>query len=190
MTPALLVLIALAHGSSDRPSFLDGNGPWGACDHVLLTEAGCCQALLDCRITPPPSACVHEHCRRFATRRGEGGAVFCSCLEVAGEAAETARRIQLLREQHRAAITDGLGRAAGNGHRVLESLYDRPIATVADVRSLTGTTYAAANTLVARLVDLRILKEMTGFARNRRFRYESYVRLFTEDATADGAASA
>ena len=35
-------------------------------------------------------------------------------IEVAGEAAETARRILQLREQHRAAITAQLGRAAGN----------------------------------------------------------------------------
>ena len=27
-----------------------------------------------------------------------------------------------------------------------------------------------------------ILSEMTGYARNRRFRYETYVRLFTEEA--------
>ncbi len=55
----------------------------------------------------------------------------------------------------------------------------RPIVSIADVRALTRTSYAAANTLVARLVELRVLKEMTGFARNRRFRYEPYVRLFT-----------
>ena len=102
-------------------------------------------------------------------------------IEVAGEAADTARRIQLLREEHRAIITDRLGRAAGNGHRVLERLFDRPILTVSDVQQLTGTTYAAANNLVHRLVEADILVEMTGFARNRRFRYESYVRLFTED---------
>ena len=30
--------------------------------------------------------------------------------------------------------------------------------------------------------------EMTGFARNRRFRYEPYVRLFTDDAVAEGEA--
>ena len=44
-----------------------------------------------------------------------------------------------LREEHRGAITTHLGRAAGNGHKVLESLFDRPIVTVNDVRSMTGT---------------------------------------------------
>ncbi|MCP3998723.1 MAG: hypothetical protein GY722_27180 [bacterium] len=39
---------------------------------------------------------------------------------------------------------------------------------------------AAANTLAARLVDLGILLEITGYARNRRFRYEPYVKLFVD----------
>jgi Fic family protein len=58
--------------------------------------------------------------------------------EVAAEAAETAREVLGLREQHRAAITDHLGRAAGNGHKVLESLFDRPILAVKNVQALTG----------------------------------------------------
>jgi Fic family protein len=102
--------------------------------------------------------------------------------EVSAEATDTARRILALREQHRSAITGELGRAAGNGHRVLESLFDRPIVSVAQVAELTRTSYAAANTLVARLVALGILDEVTGFARNRRFRYEPFVRLFTEES--------
>ena len=60
-------------------------------------------------------------------------------IEVAGEAAETARRVLQLRERHRAAITEKLGRAADNGHRLLEALFDRPIVSVKDVRAMTGT---------------------------------------------------
>lgn len=107
--------------------------------------------------------------------------------EVSAEATDTARRILVLREEHRSAITAKLGRAAGNGHRVLESLFDRPIVSVAEVQALTGTTYAAANALVRRLVGLGILEEVTGFARNRRFRYEPFVRLFTEERKEEDA---
>jgi Fic family protein len=102
--------------------------------------------------------------------------------EVSVEAAETARRVLELREHHRTAITERMGRAAGNGHRVLERLYDRPIVSVSEVRALLGTTFAAANQIVQRLVDLTILNEITGQARHRRFRYDPYVRLFEEDA--------
>jgi len=109
---------------------------------------------------------------------------------VAGEAVETARRILQLREQHRSEITAQLGRAAGNGHRVLESLFDRPIVAVNDVRKMTGTTYAAANSLVSRLVEVGVLSEMTGYARNRRFRYAPYIALFNEAGPESGAAEA
>ena len=36
--------------------------------------------------------------------------------------------------------------------------------------------------IVQRLVDLKILAEITGQARHRRFRYDAYVRLFDEEA--------
>jgi len=98
--------------------------------------------------------------------------------EVSAEATETARRILALREADRTRITDHLGRAAGNGHRLLERLYERPIVSVHEVQQVTGTTYAAANQLVARLAELGILREFTGQKRHRRFRYDAYIGLF------------
>lgn len=68
------------------------------------------------------------------------------------------------------------------GHRVLESLFDRPIVAVTDIQQMTGTTYAAANNLVSRLVTIGVLSEMTGYARNRRFRYAPYIALFSDPA--------
>ena len=46
------------------------------------------------------------------------------------------------------------------------------------LQRLTGTTYTAANNLVARMADNRLLREFTRQARNRRFMYQSYVDLF------------
>ncbi len=40
--------------------------------------------------------------------------------------------------------------------------------------------FPAANALVERLVKIGILSEVTGQARNRRFRYDAYVHLFDE----------
>jgi hypothetical protein len=51
---------------------------------------------------------------------------------------------------------------------------------VKGVCDLTGTTYPAANQLVERLVQIGILFEITGQARNRRFRYDAYARIFEE----------
>ena len=83
-------------------------------------------------------------CNRFATLAiGKAGFHF-SCMgvdEVSVEATETARRVLLLREEHRSVVTERLGYAAGNGHRVLDSLYEQPIVSVNDVRDIIGTTY-------------------------------------------------
>lgn len=189
----LLVKIALAHVQFETiHPFLDGNGRVGRLlITFLLTERGVLHkpVLYLSHYFRQHRQAYYDHLQAV---RDEGAweawlAFFLrGVIEVAGEAAETARRIQLLREQHRTMITDHLGRTAGNGMRVLESLYNRPILAVSEVEALTGTTYAAANNLVARLVDIGVLAEITGYARNRRFRYEQYVRLFTEDTPAEG----
>ena len=98
--------------------------------------------------------------------------------EVSAQASDTARRVLSLRETHRALIAERLGRAAGGDHRILEHLYTRPIVSVNEVRDLLGVTYTAANGLVDRLVEVGVLAEMTGQARNRRFRYAAYIDIF------------
>ena len=98
--------------------------------------------------------------------------------EVSRHATDTARQILVLRENHRNVITENLGRAAGNGHRVLERLYTHPFVSVEDIKRLTGTSYTAANNLVAKLVECNILLEYTGQSRNRKFTYQSYMNLF------------
>jgi len=104
-------------------------------------------------------------------------------IEVSGQATETARRILRLREEHRQAITEAFGRTAANGYRLLEHLYEHPIISVGEAQQLIGTTYQAANELVARMVDRNILHEFTGQSRNRKFIYRSYIRLFHDDET-------
>ncbi len=50
------------------------------------------------------------------------------------------------------------------------------------VQAITGTSYAAANQLVQRLVELGVLREIAGHARDRRFRFDEYVALFAHDS--------
>jgi Fic family protein len=182
-----LVKIAPAHVQFETiHPFLDGNGRVGRLlVTFLLTERG---------ILHKPVLYLSHYFRRHrqvyyeqlqAVRDGghwEAWLAFFlrGVIDVAGEATETARRILQLREQHRAAIAAGLGRAAGSGHRVLESLFDRPIVTVGDVQQTTGTSYPSANNLVSRFVELGVLTEMTGYTRNRRFRYSPYIELFSD----------
>ena len=184
----LLVKIGLAHAQFETiHPFLDGNGRIG---RLLITFLLCERGVL----RKPVLYLSHyfkrhrqEYYDRLQGVRDTGDFeawltfFFRGVAEVSVEAADTARRILELREQHRRAITDHLGRAAGNGHRGLERLYEQPIVSVTDVRQMLGTTFAGANQIVQRLVDLKILAEMTGRARHRRFRYDAYVRLFEEN---------
>ena len=181
----VLVRIALAHVQFETiHPFLDGNGRVGRLlTTFLLTERG---------VLHKPVLYLSHYFRRFRQAyydhlqavRDDGAweawlrFFLRGVIEVADEATATAGRILLLRETHRSAITEGLGRGAANGHRTLDALFDRPIVSVMDVMGWTGTTYAAANAMVARLVEMGILEEFTGFARNRRFRYAPYIELF------------
>jgi Fic family protein len=186
-----LVKIALAHVQFETiHPFLDGNGRVGRLlITFLLTESGVLHkpVLYLSHYFRRHRQEYYDHLQSVRTKGSwEAWLSFFlrGVVEVANEAAETARRILQLREEHRGAMTTHLGRAAGNGHKVLESLFDRPIVTVADVRSMTGTTFAAANSLVSRLVKLEVLQEMTGYARNRRFRYAPYIALFNDTGEA------
>lgn len=183
----LLVKIGLAHAQLETiHPFLDGNGRVG---RLLVTFLLCSSDVLD----KPVLYLSHffkrhraEYYDRLQAVRDagdwEGWIEFflIGVEEVSREATETARGIIALRESHRGLIADQLGRAAGGGHRLLETLFDRPIISVADAQKVTGTGFASANSLIARMTELGIVEEITGNARNRRFRYGPYVRLFTD----------
>ena len=186
-TLPLLVKIGLAHAQFETiHPFLDGNGRIG---RLLITFLLCEQEVL---FKPVLYLSYYFKCQRTAyyeclqAVRDSGNweswlAFFLQGIaEVSAQATETARRILNLRETHRTLITEHLGRAAGNGHRVLEYLYEHPIVSVNEVESLTGVTYAAANQLVSKLEVCGILREFTGRSRNRRFRYEEYIQLFAD----------
>lgn len=184
-----LIQIGIAHAQFETiHPFLDGNGRMG---RLLITLLLCQRGML----LKPVLYLSHyfkqhrtEYYEHLQAIRDHGRweqwlAFFLrGVASVSGEATETARHILALRENHRSAVTAQLGRAAGNGHRVLESLYQRPILSVAEVQTLTGTTFTAANSLVSRLVKEGILQEVTGHRRNRVFCYTSYISIFSNIA--------
>lgn len=184
----ILMRIGLAHAQFETiHPFLDGNGRMG---RLLITFLLCEQEIL----LKPVLYLSHyfkqhrqEYYEQLQSVRDRGAweewltFFLRGVIEVSKQATETARRILALRETHRATITDRFGRAAGNGHRVLEHLYEHPIVSVNEVQERTGTTYTAANDLVSKFVTSGILHEVTGQARNRRFLYQSYIDLFRDD---------
>jgi Fic family protein len=182
-----LIKVGLAHAQFETiHPFLDGNGRIG---RLLITLLLCEDRVLHkpvLYLSHYLKAHRQDYYDRLQAVRDsgdwEGWLEFFlrGVTEVSAQAADTARRILLLREEHRSLIAEGLGRAAGNGHRILQHLYEHPIVSAKQVQELIGTTFAAANQIVRRLVAIGVLQEITGHARHRRFRYEPYVRLFNE----------
>jgi len=183
-----LIRIGLAHAQFETiHPFLDGNGRIG---RLLITFLLTEKQLL----ARPVLYLSHyfkrhraEYYERLQAVRDNGAwedwlAFFLRGVsEVSEEAAATAAGILRMREDCRARITDHLGRAAANGYRILERLFDHPVVAVATVRDWLDVTPAGANNLVNRLVSAGILREITGYTRNRRFRFDPYLRLFEDE---------
>ncbi len=183
-----LVQVGLVHAQFETiHPFLDGNGRIG---RLLITFL-----LTEKRLLSKPVLYLSHY---FKQRRSEyyerlqavrddgdweGWLTFFldGVIEVSQQATRTAAAILRMREDYRTRITEHLGRAAANGQRVMDRLFNHPIVTVATVREWLGITPAGANQIVARLERIGLLREITGHARNRRFRFEPYLRLF-EDA--------
>jgi Fic family protein len=189
----LLIKIGLAHAQFETiHPFLDGNGRVG---RLLITFLLCEQQVL----LKPVLYLSHyfkgqrqqyyeqlQSVRDLGTWEAWLSFFLRGVIEVSREASETARKILILREDHRRAITEHLGRTAANGYRVLDHLYQHPIVSVTEVQEVIGTTYQAANELVAKFVDIGVLTEITGQSRNRRFMYRSYINLFHDDQPETG----
>ncbi len=182
-----LVQVGLAHAQFETiHPFLDGNGRVGRLlIAFLLTEK---------RLLSKPVLYLSHYFKKHRSEyyerlqavrdagEWEGWLEFFlrGVAEVSREATATAAAILRMREDSRAKITEHLGRAAANGQRVMDRLFDHPIVTVATVRDWLGITPAGANQIVNRLEAIGLLREITGYARNRRFRFEPYLRLFEE----------
>ncbi len=183
----VLVQVGLAHAQFETiHPFLDGNGRIG---RLLITFL-----LVEKGLLRKPVLYLSYYFKKHRTEYynrlqairdtgdWEGWLEFFlpGVAQVSEEATQTAAHILRMREEYRAKITEHLGRAAANGHRVMDKLFERPIITVATVREWLGITPAGANQIVGRLEEIGLLREITGYTRNRRFRFEPYLRLFED----------
>jgi Fic family protein len=183
----LLLRLGLIHAHFETlHPFLDGNGRMG---RLLITFCLCQQGAL-----AKPVLYLSHYMKQHRSRyydllqsvRDQGDWVgwlkffLKGVAEVANEAVDTSRKIVQMREAHRHVLIDRLGRGTANGLKLLESLYQKPIFTVATVSDLLDISSQAANVLTDRLMELGLVTEITGNKRNRVFRYDAYVALFTD----------
>lgn len=71
-----------------------------------------------------------------------------------------------------------LGTRSGDALKVLDALYNRPTITVQKIAEIIGKSDGTAYSLLNKLVELGILKKITGGQRKRMYIFVDYVRLF------------
>ncbi len=97
--------------------------------------------------------------------------------ETSRKAIETFKKIASLREKVEASLKT-LGKRTEVAAKLLEHLYSSPIMNTTQIAEKLEITYSSAATLVKQFEQLGILKETTGFKRNRLFVFSEYLALF------------
>lgn len=182
----VLLKVGMVHSQFETiHPFLDGNGRVG---RLLITFLLCERDILK-RPLLYLSDYFKQHQAEYYHRLGavqvdgdwEGWLKFFlrGVAEVSSEATTTSRKIVTLREEHRKLIVDRT-HASHKALVLLERLFFSPMVSVSTVQSLTGLSFANANELVKRFVEMKLLREVTGKPRNRLFAYDPYLDLFRE----------
>ena len=182
-----LVRCALSHYQFETiHPFLDGNGRIG---RLLITLYLVSHGLLN-----KPSLYLSAHLEkhrstyydaltrvRLSNDIGHWVRFFLQAVvETAESGKKTFQRILALRQELDAEILK-LGRRAENGQRLILYLYGTPTITVNKTMELLAIKYVPANRLIATLVDMGILQEITGFQRNRIFLLRRYIDIFRNE---------
>jgi len=180
----LLIQCGLMHAQFETiHPFLDGNGRVG---RLLITFLLCEQKIL---LRPLLYLSYYlngrkaEYYDRLTAVRVDGDwegwlkFFLRGVYEVSLSATETARRILALREAHRQ-ILSGVFSAASNALRLHDRMFEKPTFSVGEAKQIIGCSFGTANSIVEKLEELELVREITGQDRNRRYQYEPYVRLF------------
>lgn len=98
-------------------------------------------------------------------------------IETAKKSKDTFEKIIDLRVGYERQIM-GLGRRTKVAHKLLLQLFSTPAFRVSDASKRLGSSITATNTLVREMEKIGMLKEITGFSRNRIFVLYEYLELF------------
>lgn len=184
-TPTLLKA-ALAHVQFETiHSFLDGNGRLG---RLLIAFLLCAEGALSAPILylslyfKSHRQEYYDRLQRVRTHGDwEGWVRFFleGVISTSEEAISTTRRILALFDKNRRDL-EKLGRASASAFRVHEYLQKKPITGVRELAKELKLTYPTVAGALERMKKQRIVKELTGFKRNRVFAYAPYVELLSE----------
>lgn len=101
--------------------------------------------------------------------------------ETASQAGKTAQQLNTLRQRDITRLSE-LGRQASSANKVLDAMFEQPIASVNKLIELTGLTAATiGKTLEILEQQFKIIKEITGQKRNRVFAYSAYIKILNQN---------
>ena len=180
----LLVRCGLAHAQFETiHPLLDGNGRVG---RLLITLMLCEDGALSrplLYLSLYLKAHRAEYYDRLTAIRNQGHwepwlAFFLRGVSVTARvAAQTARDIVALREAHRSTVAKNAKALV-----LLDALYRQPTISVNNVAQTLSCTFPTAAKLVRDFEARGWLRELTGYERNRLWRYQPYLDLFHRDA--------
>ena len=179
-----LIKIAITHYQFETiHPFLDGNG---RCGRLLIVLQ-----LIDAKILNKPALYMSTFFEKHRTSYYDSLAMvrvsndleqwiafFLSGIaDTAQHGIETFRGIIALRQEYDEKILT-LGSRAKNAHKLLRFMFTQPIVNAKQATKELGMAFSSTSLLLKSLTELGILKEITGFSRNRLFVLEKYLNLF------------
>ena len=179
-----LIKIAITHYQFETiHPFLDGNG---RCGRLLIVLQ-----LIDAQILNKPilyastffeenKVSYYNSLTRVRTANDmEQWIIFflIGIVETAQHGLRTFKALMALRQEYDAKILT-LGSRAKNAQKLLRFMYAEPVTNVNRVVEKLNMNYPTTNRLLKSLAALGVLKEITGFSRNRLFVLEKYLNLF------------
>jgi Fic family protein len=180
-----LIKAGIAHAQFETiHPFVDGNGRTG---RLLITFWLVEQQILRKPLLYP-SLFFKEHKEEYGERlqaiRDRGAweewleFFLDGVAQIADEAYRTALAIFALRERDRQKISDTMGRRAASAMLLLDELLKLPIMRTRTVQRTINVSQPTATALLESLVEIGLLREVTGRKRYRLYRYEEYLDLF------------
>ncbi len=182
----VLLRAGLAHVQFETiHPFLDGNGRVGRLLMTfLLCHAGILrEPLLYLSLYLKQNRPTYYELLGRVRRDGDWEAWLTFFLEgvaqIARGAVSTAERIGELFRTDRSRV-EGAGRRANSALRVHEALKARPIQSMPGVRDATGLSFPAVSSAMDFLVEIGMVRELTGKRRDRLFVYDRYLAILNE----------
>lgn len=99
-------------------------------------------------------------------------------IETATNSIIVFKKLIALREKYEIEKISELGAKSKSGLLLLKSLYQNPITDSKAISNLLGVVPSTGNRLISDFIEMGILKELTGYKRNRKFIFYDYLEIF------------